>query len=322
MARSLSWAKQIAAQAEGMFLAARQNGDKDPVGWAVGYLAQGVEPRAVRVTKLQVEPASSASERFELDLKNHIFDYSKLLIPETGTGVRIQIQVGYFGFLGARHRIASDLSVILVFSLFLALSYFLMNSFVLRRRPRWNSKSELKEEVLRRIEQAKKLTVELGLKIRDLVKSAKNLAVASGRTSAAAAQLGERLKQDHHKFNQLSKILKQLDQVGTGMEVLSLNTLMASTRQMENANQEELARLMTELHENIQQTRAMIKKCESLIDGSEQRLGASIQDAEAIAQSYEEIKQITEDLNEQISQTTETLLGQSTMIRELGQRRA
>lgn len=121
---ALRWARQIVTQAEGMSLAARERGEKDPLGFAVDYLSQGAEPRMVRMTRVTPETAPDKSEVYQLNRMAGVFDYTRLFEHTDGDGIHLQIEVGFSGFLGTRTKINSDLALAIFFigSFFVLLS--------------------------------------------------------------------------------------------------------------------------------------------------------------------------------------------------------
>src|SRR4051812_7525064 len=76
----LVWARQVASQVEALTLKAREARERDPIGWAVNYLAQGAEPRLLRLSKAQESELNSQPvENYAVDRESGSFEYFKLL---------------------------------------------------------------------------------------------------------------------------------------------------------------------------------------------------------------------------------------------------
>lgn len=106
-------ARQIASAADGLVLAAQQKNIPEPAQWAVGYLAQGVEPRLIQITKLTGVPAES------LDLEQPgLVELKKpfaLVGTDAGSGIRIAVTLPASGFLGTTTDLGADLATLAIF---------------------------------------------------------------------------------------------------------------------------------------------------------------------------------------------------------------
>jgi len=111
----LHTARQIAAQAEGLVLNAKVRAEKDPIHWAVKFLAQGVEPRTIQISKHRGQ-VGVPSESYVF-LPDGWFDYTKVSQPENGAGIRVRLNLGYRGFLDSRTTFGNDISVAMFFGL-------------------------------------------------------------------------------------------------------------------------------------------------------------------------------------------------------------
>jgi hypothetical protein len=127
--------RQVATQAEGLLLAARSRAEKDPLGWAVLQLSQGVEPRVIRVQKADLELLSSRTELGRFSEKGTEYDYLKKIGPEDrGGAIRVTIESPFEGFLGTRAKWMSDLAILLFFIGSGALGYTLWALHESRKR--------------------------------------------------------------------------------------------------------------------------------------------------------------------------------------------
>jgi hypothetical protein len=119
-------AEQSASQAEALILTARQNRERDPIGWALSRLAQGGDSRVIRVARARLnEGAPEVETQWETTTGTLL--YRKRLSSEEGVaGGSWWIQVGYLGFLGARSRWVSEFGAFCVWA---ALAFFLFRLF-------------------------------------------------------------------------------------------------------------------------------------------------------------------------------------------------
>lgn len=110
---ALRWARQIATQVDAMSLRAIEKGERDPLGWAIGHLTLGTEPRMIRITRLNADAIREmpTEEQFDLDRTAGLFDYSRVLNPARAYAVRIWLDTGYSGYLGTRYRLTNDLAL-------------------------------------------------------------------------------------------------------------------------------------------------------------------------------------------------------------------
>jgi len=128
---ALRWARQIAAQAEGMVFSGKAKGERDPIAWAVGFLSQGVEPRVAQITKYRPSSSKNTSEGMSFNDHDRVYEYTRSLSPETGAGIKIRIVAGYAGFLGTQGQFSSDMAIFAFFALIFAIS----SLAVIRVRP-------------------------------------------------------------------------------------------------------------------------------------------------------------------------------------------
>jgi hypothetical protein len=121
---ALKIGRQIATQAEGLLLSARLRGEKDPLGWTILQMSQGVEPRVIRVSRADPEVLGSRLEFWGFAEKGDELEYLKRIGTDEKAGVvRVSILAPPLGFLGAFSRPMSDLLVLLFFAGHLTVAY-------------------------------------------------------------------------------------------------------------------------------------------------------------------------------------------------------
>src|SRR6185503_975218 len=106
---AIHWARQTAAQASGLAFSARERGEDDPIGVAAEALSQGVEPRVIHVAKVRSGFAVTTPEYFRL--QDGVFEYTKILTPEDGGGIRVKLEMPFAGFFGARNVVEHDFTL-------------------------------------------------------------------------------------------------------------------------------------------------------------------------------------------------------------------
>ncbi len=167
---ALNWARQISAQVLTLSLYAQEQNTSNPIAWAVKFLTSGPETRPMQMTTLDVDPSSQAIEKHILR-PNQVFTYEKLIFPNQGKGIRVQIKMEYLGFLGTHSRWGNDfllsflLLTLFVSSLKLGKRFFVESSLTEPKRVE-------PEMVLSWVEQAQTQLILLGRDIKTVIQEA------------------------------------------------------------------------------------------------------------------------------------------------------
>jgi len=307
---ALRWARQVAAQAEGMVLVGKQNGNLDPISWAAGFLTQGSEPRAVRVSKIEVKPGQN-SETLSFDQKTGSLEYARVFSPEDGSGVKIQLSVGYSGFLGAKSKVVNDLFAFSVFS-FLCFFIFVVSHL---QRPKRLDDSELRNSILTWLSGAKGLLTQLGIHIREMVREAQNLAVASAQSRNTMASLRDRIHSEIRELRDSKKLFQEVENLAVQAEVNALNLLIRNSRV--SSSDDEFSMKTEDIHRILQKIRKLNQKNQSKMNHVEVQLEPWATDADIAFQTYADVLKATQGMDGHIRKTTETLLGHATLIKNL-----
>jgi hypothetical protein len=233
---NLLWARQVASQAGGMAFVAKEHGERDPLGWSVAHLGQGEEPRIMRISSFQAE-AGSAAEQYRLDVANGLFDYSKILMPEDGSGVRIKISVGYRGFLGSKSRLANDA---LSLGCFVALFWLVFSIFAASSRSgerRRQSQAPVAIAVPPRpvrlvawLTEAKTLFVDLGTSVRETYRFAKTLFESLHHVRQSLAEVQGYADSQTRELNQSRMILMRIEQSVGRARAAAVSTMLEAAR--------------------------------------------------------------------------------------------
>jgi hypothetical protein len=307
----IRWARQVASQAEGLTLQAREAGEKDPVGWAVGYLAQGVEPRLVRITRVEIPGLTSQEpESFALDGDEGLFEYAKLLVPESGIGVRINISLGYAGFFGTKTRLGSHLLAAALFALWFLVAFLSTGHFF-----GFNDTRVIREMVGRWLKGAKAQLTQHGIHVREMVRQAQRLAVSSHRARDRVGDLRMKIHAGLHELHDTRKTFTDVDTVAARAETLASEATSEAIRLGPNGKR--IAELTSDIHRCLVAMRAANRKSQEMVANLEKKIEPWSTDADEAFHSFDEVKDATQALGKHIRGTTETLLGQAKLIQGL-----
>lgn len=198
---ALRWAHQVVTQAESLELAGREKGEKDPLNWAIETLAQGSEPRLMIVRRISPEAdLKNETETFQLDRRIGVFYYSKVMNPRDGSGIRITLDLRTSGiiqgFLGTHTQLTEDTAIFSIFFAFLLLFWGL--TFLFKRKTQ-NQSPEVNNSLH-----------SLGIEIRNLLKQAHAMAVATRHTKVASHGLREKIHQSLTQLHSNQKSLRDL----------------------------------------------------------------------------------------------------------------
>ena len=307
----LQWARQVASQTEGLTLQAREEGRRDPVGWAAGHLAQGIEPRrmiAMRVVNVDLD--AQAPESFELDRLGGTFDYNKLILPEEGTGIRVHLSLGYVGFLGAASPFANDLLALLFFC-----GCYVIAFFSTGRLFGFDDTGRIRKYVLSWVGGAKAQLTQLGVHIREMVRQSQRLAVSSGRARQQVSDLRAGIHAGLAQAHDSHKIFDDAEAAAALAEALMRRALAEA--QSAGRDPKRMAELMAEIQRCVGILRDTSRKGQLLVHTIEKSIEPWATDADLAFHAFDEVKEATDSLSHHIRSTTETLIGQAKLIQSL-----
>ena len=341
ISESLTWARQIATQAEGLAMNARKESIDDPMGWAVGFLAQGIEPRIMQITKVlgsQPEP-----ETYLLDKEKGVFEYTKISLPEVSTGIRIRINVPFRGFLDARSRFSDDVTTLA----FLLLSWLAV-VFLIGLPLGWQFNQKQREDLTsaqahditsnmdepelpvlpldRRIDpagwalEAKHLLTGLGKNVREILRSAARLAHASARSHDAVTPIRERIHVQLREIRTVRKILKneaeviQLVNLAVKDCFIEENRKRTSRASLGEGDQTMRMSQIAFLLETLKKTNQL---SESAIRGLEIGYEPMATDADIAFKSHSEVVAASQTMNEYVTRTKSNLMEQARQMQSM-----
>lgn len=317
--QALMWARQVASQAQGIVFAARQQGSEDPIEEAVSFLSQGSEPRPMQIVRWLTD-VGAALEVIRFDFDKNTLTYERVLSPEKGEGVRIQIPFSYHGFLGASRPFTSDILVVLTFLLIGSGFCFGIPALFDRR----SKEEEISPEELERrrkisairdwIGEAKDLLTQLGLHIREVIRQANILAQASVNSRNAVRDLRGRIHEeiDHLRAEQ-SRIAKDelsLKDLETGI----LNMILEYRKAQDVPY--ELLQKLEDVYRNLRTYRGSTEAKSDVLKRLEKRLEPWAADADIAFHSFDGVFEATSAMEGHIRMTTENILQQAKSYQE------
>ncbi|HUP55804.1 MAG TPA: hypothetical protein VM598_00015 [Bdellovibrionota bacterium] len=306
----LAWARQVTTQIDALALHAREKQIADPLGFATGMFTQGQEPRVLKVFKLEGTPGMNALETHSFDRGSGIFDYTKVLQPEAGRGVRIQIQAPFQGFLGARKRLTSDLFLAAFFSIVLLTTY-LASVWVFGL----SGERKLKKVVTGWVSQARVVLTQFGTHIRELLRGEqmlmKNAADAHGLLAALEAKIQDQL----HGLQEVQRSHWDHAQMLKRAETLTLSAVIEASRLGPGGKR--LAEINEELHRLVLKKQELIQSGGDGLESTAQSMEDWAEDARKASEMMITLFGASRAIGEQLKGTTENVMTQAKLMKEL-----
>ena len=260
---SLQWARKTISQVEALTLSARDLNEHDPLGWALGHLSQGTEPRAIRIFKTDDRAPGQSGEKFSYDKATGTFSYTKPFPPEGDTVLHIEYSRGFRGFLNTSTNLGNDFAIACVF---VALFLLLAGSTRSLGTPR--GAAALRIEVADWASNAKSLLKDLGGSIKAVVEGAQSIANFSSKAFDALRSLRNRIHGGLRTAHDARRALQKNAETAKRLETLALS-LITESRRLGVTEGSTLATLAREIHgasvavgEQARQTSTFIEKLE------------------------------------------------------------
>ncbi len=328
VALSLRWTRQMVTQAESLALAADAHGEREPVTWAARLLSQGTDSRIIFANKIQLPVPVKEPETYSLDSTTGIFDYVKVFDPQSGSGIRIRLYTTRTGIFGAKTLWQHDLTIAILFFAIYGFLFALAERKTAQGASSAGSPSEetrieptlqpppppppLELNPLRAIiaewaADAKKSLSNLGLQIRDLVRSAQQVSRNAHETREHVFALRSKLHQQIQTLHAQPKTKDELSLLAARVE----KTLLRSPNQkpVDPETQELLKQLLS----------ASLKRAEILAQ-TERQLEPIATDADMAYESLQSVRVATQEFSSHITNTTQKMLEQAKRLEELKKR--
>ena len=313
--KALGWARQAAVQAEALALVGREKAENDPVRWAANLLTQGPEGKSFRFQKvLGLSSAQPEVYAYQADLG--VFEYSKLIGPEDGSGVKVTLPVEKSLSFGESSQVASDLLFLAVF-----LCCFMFCSAALTKFSKKKEKitlDELKVEVRQWAAQAKELLLQLANHLRNTVREAHSLALQVAESRKNVSTLRDRIHTGINQIRAGKASLQTAARASAQTEVIALNVVLEASRLGEPGKS--LGKMAEELHLRVQRLKKLIEDGEDAASQIELCIEPMATDADIAFHAYADVGKTTEALDSHIRSTTQAMLAQSKIMQrpELG----
>ncbi len=332
---ALRWGRQISAQAEGLYLYARQKEERDPTGWLISYLAQGVDPRVMKIVRwdfgdTELADATVQSENYFYYSDKHLFEYLKRLSHEEPVGIKIQIDLPYRGFLGSASKARNDLSVAIVFAAVLSLVLSLRARLTRRESEEpavayqsseveTSAQPSLNPALIQEwIKDARSVLTALSGQVRDVLKDAKNLAMNASQSYEATRKLREGLHHELNEIHQGRKMMKEFEAHAVKCEAIVLNMLIDASRKGPAGNS--FLKAGDEIHQVLKLMRARAQAAEKAFGRLEVDMEPITTDADIAFHSYRDFFKTTRAMDAHIQSTSASIMSQAELIRALGEK--
>ncbi|MEN9724147.1 MAG: hypothetical protein RJB38_2133 [Pseudomonadota bacterium] len=295
-------ARQIASQAEGLSLGAAQRNLRDPVGWTLFQLSQGIEPRYVQLSRTNgettegLEPSDPATVSYR----------KPLTIPGQSehSGVRIHVKLPEAGFLGGTTPLSRDLRTLAV-----AVTLATLFGLALQLRSTQHSRALLGSRQSRLgdlIPQLREVLLAVGRQLRDLFRQFEML----GSASHEALENVRRARSGFHEAIQKSRSLKkQIDHLaGLTMqaEVSALNVMLGKSSVPAHV-----------LHQQITELRAFTTKAQESVRQLEIGLEPLTTDMDLSFQALKEAQNTLKAVPDEIQKTSEKMTDQAKVFQSI-----
>ncbi len=291
--------RQVAAQAESLIYQAKELRDKDPIGWAVGRLSQGMEPRIIQLTRYKQIQGNHLdhSETFSLQSDHQTFEYTKTILTDLGLGVRILVNLGYTGFLGTVSPLASDLTLLLVYGISLLIAHLGLGAYF-----GFTTDGRLDSVLWNWIRKSKPHVVRLAGHLRELVRQAQRLAISSGRSRDAITQLKSGLAAGILYIDENQEIFEEAEEAAARAEGLSLSLAIEADRMRPEDSR--ISDLVTDLHACIAEMRECMRRAQSLVEGTQKNLEPCTNQVDEAFRAFDEVRDASLSLDIHITSTT------------------
>lgn len=303
-------ARQLASAAEGLVLAAQQKNIPEPAAWAITYLAQGVEPRLIQISKER-----GGSEELNTS-RAGVVDYRKpftLTGKDAGAGIRIIVTLPPSGFLGTTSDLKRDAATLAVFGLLTGI----FGLFLSLRATRFARMSV--EERQRRLGQLvpelREVLLGIGRQLRDIFGRFEEL----GSSANEAQENVHRARQSFHQsIHSVRKVIRSIDDLAghcIHAEAATLNVMAQSGRQ-DAASAILSARLA---HQQMVEIRKKQEALQKLLHELERRLEPVSTDLDLSFHALKGSQQTLSEVPAEIQRTGERMTAQARIFQTLNQ---
>jgi len=307
---NLRLSRQIVSQIESLNQTFTEQNKSDPLSFAVKTMAEGTEPRIIRISKSEQRKMNQPSESYMADRKEGVFEYAKVFSPDKDVVIHVEIHRGYRGFLGSRSRFSSDALAFFVFSGIFSILYLLV---LVSEKPR--DSSQIKTRVVQWTTSARDLLLQLGGQIKSTVTHAQALINAANKSFEAIQGLRLRVHSRLKTLHDSRKSLNELKRLSMEIESLGLR-ITAETRKPQID-----ARLMSELTRDFNKTIGAFRTTRDVVFKEMEQIEVDLEpwsvDLDMAFHAFDSIVDVTAKLNQDIRETKTHVMKQAKTIQDL-----
>lgn len=306
---SLRLAQQTATQVDNLTAHGRDTLDPTPLETAIRSMAVGAEYRPIQIASLK--PGMSAevreSEQYKLNEKTGAFKYVRIFNRDRNEGVRVHIQTGYIGYLGAKTVFLNDLYLLTTFILSFSLLLQLLGK---PNRARRHGDIQAEQVSAHQESQLDRSFENASLEIMTMSVPEKTVQADEGLVKMAEWWVEEakaNLLEAGVNFRNMTKEAHSLTLAAaeSRKKIESLSQVTIHTREAAEAAS---ALLSDEKH--LEPLREKIVALNALA-------ATSALETESALHYYDDVFQVTRDLTQHISKTKQSLLSEAKMIQKL-----
>jgi hypothetical protein len=299
-------ARQVAEQTEALRLTGREAAMQDPLAWAVRQLSQGVEPRVVLIAKSKGAPLELTLTPQE-DRASGRYEFSKSFEPASSEGVRIQLDLGYAGFLGSPGKLRQDLSYLLF-----TLIGFVIILGMMSLKGGTHRLSDLKKSISEWGAEAKDKLLLLGGQLKEVLKFSDQLILETKKSRSSVASLRESLHQNLNAIHESAAEAKGALEIHLRIQK-TLARLAAEIRE-QNGDSSPLLAPILEMQLLQKDLLAVNHKTALSLRSLDRTLEPWTLDVDQAYHSFEQAFSASENVKAHARKTSESLVGQAKLI--------
>jgi hypothetical protein len=304
-ADALRIARQTAAQAEALAIDARLMGtgkkkersEAELLSWAAGRLSQGQAGKAVTVHKATMRAEGGKDEVYQWDPATLTLDYARRIFIEKDEGVRVQVKQGYRGFLGARNAIEADVMA----GLFFALAWGVLVMISFRAVPSARDAGNVQERVKLLVRSANEVAEEMSVRVREVVKGARDVLTTSVKAQAHVLTSREALDALSERWFEVGSALTRLHE---GLEKTREKALSLVVEGSKDHQWKELAQ---DVHEELQKLVTGLDECMKATTRLEEAMTVVGHDMGEACERFSELGEMSGRFTETVRATSDTM---------------
>jgi hypothetical protein len=306
---ALRLARQVGEQAQAFHLSARLDGANAPLAWVVKNLAQGVDPRLIRVTTLRTRSTHQ-------EARGSFVEHRRVL-ESSGDGIRVQVSPPRTLLLGSRNKLQQDLTSIFVFLFFSGAFHLLLRRRRTSVTPTFSSESRASlppvtdhepglaipvaaAADIEGLARSRFLLREVGLRFKDTFEQARRIAAAATRSHRKVDSLRTGL---HQSLNRLHFSARKIE--------VALARVTELERSSGAGLGPEKARVLAPVQEALRETAREVREVQRAVE-------PWCNDADEAYHAFAELGVAAGAMDEQLPRARDLLVEQARILQRLG----